>query len=58
MIGIFDKPNSCIEDLKTELNVSICEGSIYRVLKGEYKQTKGFIFKRITKEEYYNYIKK
>lgn len=58
LIGIFDKPNSCIEYLKTELNVSICEGSIYRVLKGEYKQTKGFIFKRITEEEYYNYIKK
>ena len=24
----------------------------------EYKQSKGYIFKRITEEEYYNYIKK
>ena len=58
LIGVFDKPNSCIEYLKTELNIYICGCSIYRVLKGEYKQTKGFIFKRITKKEYYNYKNK
>ena len=58
LIGIFDKIVSCIEYFKNTLNISICDVSIYRVLNEEYKQSKGYIFKRITEEEYYNYIKK
>ena len=58
LVGVFDKICSCVEYLKKELNVSICYGSIRKVLNKEYKQTKGFIFNRITEKEYYNYKNK
>ena len=58
LIEIFDKITTCVKYLKEELNISICDVSIYKVLNEEYKQSKGYIFKRITEEKYYNYIKK
>ena len=58
LIGVFDKIVSCIKYLKEELNISICDVSIYKVLNEEWKKANGLYFEKITEEEYYNYIKK
>ena len=47
---------TCVKYLKEELNISICDVSIYKVLNEEWKKANGLYFEKITEEEYYNYI--
>lgn len=46
LIGIFDKITTCVKYLKEELNISICDVSIYKVLNGKCKKSKGLVFKK------------